>query len=125
MKMNNDLLRSLLIYIAGTEEEKETHRNLLAAYEHNDIAYHILLLGDELVDTTQLKVSATVIGRTINASLTLQSVTNEGRATLDAIRDDDAWNKAKKDMAESGLSELPFSIAVQVARDYMLKKQPV
>ena len=111
MKLNYDLLRSLLLHI---EDVTDGHTNYTFDYfveqfpkeSQNCLYYHLKYLGDACL----------IEG---NASYVID-ITPYGREYLDSIRDNSIWEKTKSKFQPLGSVTLP--IIIEIAKSLVLKQ---
>lgn len=106
MKRDMDLARKLLLVIEEAPYEGKPGYSLSAIDSHTseEVDYHIMLLNEARL--IQAKSTTYLSGRT---KWSVERLTWQGHEFLDAARDQNRWNQAKKTISEKGGS-LTFDV---------------
>lgn len=119
MKLNNDCIRDILLFIeSNTDFEKlfidpDALVNSLQSYDKNTIYYHIRMISQaNLVDNVLFAG---------NEPYTISSLSWEGHQYLDNIRDDKVWKllKEKTNQLSSVSLKILISLAPKLIEKYL------
>ncbi len=98
MKRDMDLARKLLLVIEEAPYKGKSGYSLVADGDTSEeVDYHIMLLNE--AGLIQAKGITSLNGKT---KWSIERLTWQGHEFLDAARDQDRWNKAKKLVLEQG-----------------------
>lgn len=93
MKLNNDCVRDLLIYLEDNlnyHERLYVHEIKLKSYSPNEVSYTV----ERLKEAGFLNVFGGIYSQ-YNLPLSIDSITYQGHQFLDSIRDENIWADAK------------------------------
>lgn len=106
MKLNNDCIRDLLIYLENTlgyHERLYVHDIKLKDYSSDELSYTV----EKLMEANFLNCFGGIYS-THSIPLTIDSITYQGHQFLDSIRNEDVWSNAKNKVKTVGSITLPI-----------------
>lgn len=106
MKLNNDCIRDLLIYLENNldyHEQLYVHNIKLKNYSSDELSYTV----ERLKEANFLNCSGGIYSQH-NIPLAVKSITYQGHQFLDSIRDDDVWSNAKSKIKAVASVTLPI-----------------
>ena len=98
MKRDMDLCRQILLRVEDSSPNEVLTRLGLSGDHPNSVSEHVVLLEQAgFLDAT--------INRTFGGAIyAIRGLTWEGHEFLDAARDDERWEKAKRHLEEAGIT---------------------
>lgn len=119
MRLNDDLIRDLLIYIEENGDGKNKIHNInIAGFTENEIDYHIALLFEE----GYILAHSMPISGKIERSIIPIRLTMTGHSYLENIRNKYIWQEIKRDMEIKGLKSTSLDIIKDFANKFIRKK---
>ena len=122
MKINNDCIRDLLLYLEeNLDYNKEINLNNinLGNYSQNDLLYTAEKLSEANFLNTVIKWNTTS-----THIIVVKSITYNGHEFLDTIRDETVWKETKSILSKVSSSSISFisNIAIQVLSNIISKQ---
>lgn len=116
MKLNNELIRDILIYIEDvTDGVKPVYKEIkIEGYTQSEIIYHLRLLTDGgYVSQCQA---------TIGNPICFKGLTWKGHEYLESIRDRYIWQEVKRNVENSGIKNTTLDIIQKLADKIVREK---
>lgn len=120
MELNHELIRSLLLFVESNDSLSGVSDNQLRNFaKKQNVSYEQLAYAIRRLEEKDLINAYIQVGSNIVVDMSINSLTFDGHAYLDNIRDPEVWKKTKS--VTSKLASVSMDIAVKVASNVVIK----
>lgn len=120
MELNHELIRSLLLFVESNDSLLGVSDDQLRDFaKKQNVSYEQLTYVIRRLEEKDLINAYIQTGSNIVVDMSINSLTFDGHAYLDNIRDPEVWKKTKS--VTSKLASVSMDIAVKVASNVVIK----
>ncbi|WP_280948836.1 DUF2513 domain-containing protein [Lactiplantibacillus plantarum] len=120
MELNHELIRSLLLFVESNDSLLGVSDDQLRDFaKKQNVSYEQLTYVIRRLEKKDLINAYIQTGSNIVVDMSINSLTFDGHAYLDNIRDPEVWKKTKS--VTSKLASVSMDIAVKVASNVVIK----